>query len=313
MTNVGSLVLILVCVGIGYVLEPIFFSDSNQSPLAPKPEEVASADEDGEESAGDVAEDVEPAPPAPDPAPDAELGEITIDLSKVTAADFPEKVTLKVPYTLADEESGVTMQLKEGAKVQPVRLEGEVLVFRLGGLPIEGDTHVDNTDFTELVVPIMLKRLQDAKLDEKTVEDEMETDDMAEPAPDPEVEPEPVVMPETDTETEPELVTDSDSEPVDEPVDEPVADSGEKLDAAALVALMKASVAGGEVTEFEAKDVISWKAGEAMEFDGKSYQTGLVTFKAETILGVQEHDAIALVENGAVVKWVWAKTKLEMK
>ena len=77
--------------------------------------------------------------------------------------------------------------------------------------------------------------------------------------------------------------------------------------------LMKASVAAGKVTEFDAKQVVSWKAGEPLELDGQTYQTGLVSFKAETILGMQEHDAVALIENGAVTKWMWAKTKLEMR
>ena len=50
-----------------------------------------------------------------------------------------------------------------------------------------------------------------------------------------------------------------------------------------------------------------------MEFDGVNYQTGMVTFEAETILGKQQQKAIALIENGKVEKWYWAKTKLEMR
>lgn len=50
-----------------------------------------------------------------------------------------------------------------------------------------------------------------------------------------------------------------------------------------------------------------------MEFDGDTYQTGRVSFKAETILGTQEHEAIALIEDGRVYKWMWARTKLEMR
>jgi hypothetical protein len=86
-----------------------------------------------------------------------------------------------------------------------------------------------------------------------------------------------------------------------------------KLDEAAIVSLLKKDVEAGKVTEFKANQVTEWQAGEAMEFDGQNYQTGLVTFKAETILGVQEHQAIALIEDGKVYKWMWAKTKLEMR
>jgi len=86
-----------------------------------------------------------------------------------------------------------------------------------------------------------------------------------------------------------------------------------KLDEAAIVALLKSDVQAGKVTEFKANQVTAWKAGEEMDFDGDTYQTGHVTFKAETILGVQEHEAIALIEDGKVHKWMWAKTKLEMR
>ena len=50
-----------------------------------------------------------------------------------------------------------------------------------------------------------------------------------------------------------------------------------------------------------------------MEYDGATYQTGRVTFEAETILGKQEYKAIALIKNGEVAKWIWAKTQLEMR
>ena len=68
-----------------------------------------------------------------------------------------------------------------------------------------------------------------------------------------------------------------------------------------------------KVSEFKADQVTEWLAGEDMEFDGANYQTGMVTFEAETILGKQQQKAIALIENGKVVKWYWAKTKLEMR
>lgn len=100
-------------------------------------------------------------------------------------------------------------------------------------------------------------------------------------------------------------------EPVSEPeiTPEPVVEeAGESI-----VDVMKASVKEEEVTEFKFSDVISWKEGESFEFEGESYVTGVVTFKAETILGVQENDAIALIKDGAVYKWLWEKTKLEMR
>ncbi|NWK55005.1 hypothetical protein HW115_05255 [Verrucomicrobiaceae bacterium N1E253] len=297
MNNIGSIVLIFVCVGVGYILEPIFFSGSNQSPLKPAPEEASEPDADEANKPGD--ETVTPDPdPVVDPATEPADGGIQVDLSKLLPEDFPPKVTLKTPYTLSDEASGVTMQLKTGVKVKPLRIEEGLLVFQPVGFPIEGKTDVANTDFKELAVPLMLQRLQNA-LAQQEEADKVVVTPVPDPDPDPTPDPVPDPVP--------------DPEPVVEPKAEPVADNGSSLDAAALVELMKASVAADKVTEFEADQVVSWKAGESMEFDGKVYQTGQVTFKAETILGMQEHDAIALIENGAVVKWMWAKTKLEMR
>lgn len=305
MTNIGSLVLILVCVGIGYVLEPIFFSGSSKSPVSDPPAEAAEVDVAGDLS---EAEGRAPTPEAGEATGETdaglpeEMGEMEVDWSKVIEADYPEKITLKVAYTLTDEASGVTMQLKEGSKVQPIRIQEDRIVFRPVGLPIEGETAISNTDFKQLTVPRMLERLQNA-VDDAT---KMADAQGAEPAGDGG------------------MVDDSLQEPpVPDPVPEPIEpieprgneanEAAVVLDADAIVALMKSSVAKGQVSEFEATQVTSWKAGEAMDFDGKRYQTGWLTFKAETILGMQEHDAIALIENGVVVKWMWAKTKLEMR
>ena len=270
MTNVGSFILILISVGIGYVLEPIFFSGSKHTDHT----EIKDTTDNGTA----VAE--EPVKPTPPPA-DA----VQVDLSKITSADFPEKVSLKVPFTITDSASGVTMSLKNGSKVKPLRLDGDQLEIQPVGFPVKGRIHVDQTDFKKLAVPLMLKRLENAVA-------KKDPEPMPEPTPEPAVEPEPTPV------------------PTPAPAPEPVS---KKLDEAGIVAAMKASVTDGKVTEFKANQVTAWKAGEDMEFDDETYQTGTVTFKAETILGVQEHDALALIKDGKIEKWMWAKTKLEMR
>ncbi len=269
MTNLGTIILLIVCTLMGYVLEPMFFSGTDMTKKKPVEKVV--------DDKGDPPVAVVPAPAPvsekPEPAP-----VIQVDLSKITPEDFPTKVDLKVNYTIADANSGVTMQLKKGTKVKPVRLEGTELVIQPVGLPIESKINVDKTNFKELAVPRMLERLQNAVAKKD-----------AEPVPSVTPTPEPVV--------------------VTPPVPTPVA----KLDEAAIVTLLKADVGTGKVTEFKANQVTKWKAGEEIEFDGDTYQTGRVTFKAETILGVQEHEAIALIEDGKIYKWMWAKTKLEMR
>lgn len=262
MTNAGPIILIIISIGIGYVLEPIFIADAKTT----TEKEVEASDDSADEQV-DI--------PAPIPAP-----EVQVDLTKITSEDFPEKVSLKVPLTITDP-SGITMSLKKGNEVKPLRLEGDQLVVQPVGFPVEGKLHVDQTDFKKHAVVMMEKRM--AKQDTVAKSDPAPKPDPAPPA-----------------------ATTPDSQPEPEP-------AKNKLDESAIIAAMKASVANVKVTEFQAAQVTKWKAGKEMKFDGEVYQTGLVSFKAETILGVQEHDAIALIKDGSVLKWMWAKTKLEMR
>jgi serine/threonine protein kinase len=231
-----------------------------------------------ESESGDNSTTVSP-PSDPTPAPPAPA--IQVDLSKITPADFPAKVELKVDYSISDANSGVTMRLRMGTKVKPVRVEGSQLVIQPVGLPIESKIDVDSTNFKELAVPRMLERLQNAVANKGR----------SPTLPTPPVEP---VMP---------------SGPA---APEPPPAAG-RLHEASIVDLLKSDVQAGKVTEFKANQVTAWKAGEKMQFNGDTYKTGRVTFKTETILGVQEHEAIALIEDGKIYKWVWAKTKLEMR
>lgn len=276
MTNIGTILLLIVCVGIGYVLEPLFFEGREgvvtKAAAKTVPDPDAAPDDSADPPGTPVPADQDP------PAPSIE-----VDLSKVVPEDFPAKVELKVAHTISDANSGVTMKLEKGIQVKPVRLQAGRLVVQPVGLPIESLIDVDSTNFKELILPRMIERLQNAAVAKA-------------PEPAPPVEP----APPADPEPVPPAVT-------------PATPAADKLDAAAIVALLKADVEAGQVTEFKAGQVTGWRAGEELEFDGNTYQTGLVTFKAETILGVQEHEAIALIEDGKVYKWMWAKTKLEMR
>lgn len=246
MTNTGTIILLGVCVGVGFVLEPLIMSlrENRKVETAeeePKPEK-------------------KPAP-APQPAPAFEL-----DLSMVTPEFFPEKVSLKQTITIGYTDSDgneVAEQLRQGTEVKPLRLEGKQLVYETIGTLLESQIHVDQTNFKELVIPVIMEQLRNAGQPKE---------------PEPEPEPEPVFLNET-----------------------------------AIVALIKASVEAGDVKVFSADQVSSWEAGEDMEHDGVTYQTGHVSYhQEETILGPQSYKAIALIKNGKVVKWISEVTKLKL-
>jgi len=146
------------------------------------------------------------------------------------------------------------------------------------------------------------------------------------PAPEPvvtEVDPEPLA--EADPMETPPLLDPSDTEPeatepemVDvpgltpEPSPEP--DAAEPAGASAdVVAVMQASIKGGEIKEFTFQQVQGWKAGEDEVVDGETFQTGLVAYTAETVFGVRTIEAKAFIKGGKVERWIWPKSGLEIK
>ncbi len=80
-----------------------------------------------------------------------------------------------------------------------------------------------------------------------------------------------------------------------------------------IVTVMQESIKAAQVKEFTFAAVQGWKAGEEETVDGVTYQTGLAAYKAETIFGLKTVQAKALIEDGKVVKWVYAKTGMEIR
>lgn len=245
MTNVGIIILLIVCIGMGYILEPRILGLRHS-----RKAESSEVDKS-------TKSEQKPEPKAA-PAPSIEL-----DLSLVKPEDFPDKVALKETLHITEPKSGLAMELKQGTEVKPLRIEGSDLVYETIGIPLESRIHVDKTNFKELTRPRMLARQQ------KEAEMKLAAEAPA---------PEPVV-----------------------------------LDEAAIIALLKSELDAGKVTKFKADQVINWEAGEEIEFDGQTYQSGFVIYQEENLLGTQDYKAIALISNGAVVKWINAKTELEIR
>jgi len=76
---------------------------------------------------------------------------------------------------------------------------------------------------------------------------------------------------------------------------------------------MKAHVQAGNIKEFTFKQVQGWKAGPDEVVSGEPNQTGLVRYTAETIMGTKSIDAKALIKDGAVLKWIYPKSGMEIK
>ncbi|MES2982958.1 MAG: hypothetical protein V4727_11640 [Verrucomicrobiota bacterium] len=80
------------------------------------------------------------------------------------------------------------------------------------------------------------------------------------------------------------------------------------------VLVMKASLASGQISKFTAAQVLEWEAGTSPEtIDGETYQTGTVTYQAETPFGTKNLPAKALIKDGKVVRWISPKSGMQIE
>ncbi|MEI6605729.1 MAG: hypothetical protein WCP35_10500, partial [Verrucomicrobiota bacterium] len=88
-------------------------------------------------------------PSSPDAgSPPAAGGPQVIDLAKLTPAQLPAQVTLKVATEVGDA-SGLKMKIDSGSRLTLVRIEGEEVVVSPGSSPFEGRVPVTGTDLME--------------------------------------------------------------------------------------------------------------------------------------------------------------------
>ncbi|MDF1714674.1 MAG: hypothetical protein P1U90_20755 [Akkermansiaceae bacterium] len=102
-------------------------------------------------------------------------------------------------------------------------------------------------------------------------------------------------------------------EPEPEPAPTPAPVGGAKLTDDEIIALMKESIAGGAVKEFTSDQVKGWKPNGDETIDGTEYQTGLAAYEAATIFGVRPVQAKALIKDGKIERWVYAKSGMEIQ
>jgi hypothetical protein len=100
------------------------------------------------------------------------------------------------------------------------------------------------------------------------------------------------------------------TEPAAEPASKPAAAAGEPVD---VVALMQQSIRKGEIKEFTYTQVEDWKTGDNETVKGEEFQTGLISYTADTIFGPKAIEAKALVKDGKIQRWIWTKSGMEIK
>lgn len=246
-----------------------------------------------------------------------------IDLSSLTPEQLPQKVLINSEVKVTDAASGNTMLMPAGNHAKLLRIEGGNAIVSPGDASYTGEIPVNETDlFQQLAAnpptskPVKAEPPLVAAAPEPVVPatgDSEEPAKMAEPPPVPEAAPEPAPEPTPPPVPEPMPVPEATPAPesTPAPAGEPAAPVAAGADA--IVIAMQASIKAGQIKEFKFEQVLEWKADANEIADGETYQTGLASYKAETIFGTKTIQAKALIKGGKVQRWIWPKSGMEIK
>ena len=247
-----------------------------------------------------IAETITPSAQVAPPA------QASYDYSKLQPSQFPEKVVLKSPASATAPGELDALALPTGTKVKPVRIEENTLVFSVLGTA-EGRVLVAQTSLVEQLI---------AQPPPAATTPPVETTPVVVPTPSLQPEVLPAGDPAPVTPADPAPVTPADPAPVT-PADptsatDAVASAGNLLDPE-IVKIMQENIRSGRIKEFTFDQVTAWTAGKEEEVDNQKYQTGISSYKAETIFGMKNIQAKALIQNGKVIKWIWPTSGLEIQ
>lgn len=234
-----------------------------------------------------------------------------IDLASLAPSQLPEKILLNTSVKVADSASGVVMTIDAGNHVKPVRIEGEDIIISPGQGPFVGKVAISDTDLLQQFAvkppsPVVPEPEPQVAVTPPAEPVSPATGDSQEPAaePTPPSEPAPAVP---EVAPMPETIPAPETTPPPEPTPAP-AEAG-----SGLVKAMQDSVKSAQIKEFTFDQVLKWEAGADETVDGETYQTGLASYKAETIFGVKTIQAKALLKSGKVQRWIWPKSGMEIK
>ena len=225
-------------------------------------------------------------------------GASEIDLASLTAEQLPQRVLLNTDVKVSDPASGVTMSIPAGNRVKLVRIErGNAVVSPSDG-PFLGLVAVTDTDLLQQLAanpPSSVAPASVVTLPQPIIPPTGDSEEPAvtTPEPPPTPEPAPAVTPEPPPAVEPAATVAAG------PTD--------------VVKAMQDSIKAAQIKEFTFDQVLEWKAEAEEIVDGETYQTGLASYKAETIFGVKTIQAKALIKGNKVQCWIWPKSGMEIK
>lgn len=222
----------------------------------------------------------------------------TVDLENVAESDYPSKVTLASSVVLSNKDGLDPLPLEPGSPVTPLQLVDTTLIVTSPlATHLTGRVSVFETTFVEDVA----KKRMDRRMSEVAARENPD-----QPTESPRPEPKPVMEPAEEmvkNEPKPEM-----TEPEPEPEPEVTELSDEEL-----IAEMKSSLQSGDVKELAMDSVQTWEVLPVEQFDGQEFRVGLATYQEMTILGQKTLQAKALFQEGKLVKWIHAKTGMQIR
>lgn len=79
-----------------------------------------------------------------------------------------------------------------------------------------------------------------------------------------------------------------------------------------VVAIMKNSLMNKQIQEIRFEQVTDWQPGPVEIIDGQPYDTGTIIYSTEFFGTKRDIQAKAVIQNGRVIRWLWAKSGLEL-
>lgn len=238
-----------------------------------------------------------------------------INLAEYRGDDLPKTLKIIAPATIPTLDGEGEVRLSKGDEVVLLNRDGEKLLVEK---PESNGKGALDPDVTDIYTKLAEAKYQNAAA--RAVASTPQTPTPAPnptPAPSPTPTPMPAPSPTPDPTPAPVAVTPT-PDPTPAPAPDPTpapepAPAGGNLSDEAIVELMKTSIAGGAVKEFTSAQVKGWKASGEETIDGTTYQTGLAAYEAETIFGVRPVQAKALIKDGKIERWVYAKSGMEIQ
>lgn len=227
----------------------------------------------------------------------ADVPHLDIDPSTLRPDQLPKEITIFANVPFRDSSTGLTVDVPAGSKHRLVRIEGTDAIIEVRGTSYRIKIPISKTDLMQQLSQMSVSAPQPSPAEEPT-----KTSEPTEEA-----------VPAPQTEASPALTEPPPAVPETSPtVTEPHPPSVETTPVDPLK-LMRENLQSGKIKEFNVDQVVNWNEGGTETIDGTTYSTASVSYETDTILGRKTMQAKALIRNGTVEKWIWAKSGIEIK